>query len=80
MEYGITTSVLAGGNAPEKPAEPDEEQDETLEVPANKDGKEPARPEIRFQNHRQEGNREVVRGLPANLKTSPLRSGRRGNK
>ncbi len=77
-QYGITTSLFAraAATADDRPEE-DEERDESIEVPADKEGTHPARPAVKFEHHRQEGNREVVRKFPTNLKTNALRSGRR---
>ena len=75
MEQGITTSVLNGANAPER-------RGETVVLPEEEEAlMHDGHDDIVFTHHRQAGQREVVRGLPADLKTSPLgprRSGRRG--
>lgn len=73
---GITTSLFAVTEPEEDaPEQPDEDHDEIIEA-----GSHPARPAVSFQHHRQEGNREHVRGLPPNLKTSPLGPGRSGRR
>jgi hypothetical protein len=74
---GITTSLFAVNAADDAPEEP--EENDTVEVGAEEasllhDGHGP----VAFQHHRQQGNREQVRGLPSQLKTSPLGSQRRG--
>ncbi len=79
VEYGITTLVLAGANAPDQPEpEADTDNDDTVETEADEQvPNHPARESVSFQQHTQSGSREVVRGLPSSLPTNALRSGRR---
>ena len=73
-QYGITTSLFARASAPtERPDEPEDDQDGTVEVPAEELSLfHPAHEAVSFKHHTQRGQREQTRGLPANLKTNPL--------
>jgi hypothetical protein len=66
--HGHLTPVRSEGRTGGATAGPDEERDETLEVPADKEGSHPARPAIAFQHHTQAGNRERIRSFPASIK------------
>lgn len=64
MQTGITTAVLKGANSPTYVA-PDMSQDHLEAL----DGDFGARDVV--VEHNDGGGREVIRGLPANLQTSP---------
>ena len=76
----ISTSLFAVVVPEDDAPEQAEEHDGSVELPADKEGRHPARPSVKFTEHRQQHNREQTRGLPPNLKTSPLSSGRSGRR
>ena len=76
QSVGITTNLFAREVPTEDRPEEDDERDDTLEVPRDKEGH-PAHPAIVFQHHAQRDKQAVVRGLPDRLATNPLRSRRR---